>query len=82
MTYPMISIVNENTHCFILLMECEKKSMLCTCVPHQNFYKLQEWLVQKNDDKVIILIVDDDLDTLTVTANTAESWYLISRCMH
>lgn len=56
--------------------------MFYTCVPHQNFYKLHEWLVQKNDDKAAIRIVDDDIDTLTVTANTAESWYLISGCLH
>jgi hypothetical protein len=56
--------------------------MLYTCVPHQNFYKLHEWLVQKNDDKATVLIIDDDIDTLTVTANTAESWYLISACLH
>jgi hypothetical protein len=54
--------------------------MLYTCVPHQNFYKLHEWLVQKNDDKATMLIVDDDIDTLTMTANIVKSWYLISGC--
>jgi hypothetical protein len=46
--------------------------MLNTCVPHQIFYKLQERLVHKNDEKATILIVDDDTDTLTVTGRSLE----------
>jgi hypothetical protein len=36
----------------------------------------------ENDDKATILIVDDDMDTLTVTVNTAKYWYPISGCLH
>lgn len=46
--------------------------MLNTCVPHQIFYKLQERLVHKNDEKATILVVDDDTDTLTVTGRSLE----------
>lgn len=46
--------------------------MLNTCMSHQIFYKLQERLVQRNDDKTTILIVDDDIDTLTVTGRSLE----------
>ncbi len=33
---------------------------------------MQEQLVQRNDDKTTILIVDDDIDTLTVTGRSLE----------
>jgi PleD family two-component response regulator len=46
--------------------------MLNTCMPHQVFYKLQERLVQKKDNKPTILIVDDDIDTLTVTGRSLQ----------
>ena len=59
-------------------MACEKIVNVIYLRVKSKFYKLHEWLVQKNDDKATILIVDHDIDTLTVTANTAESWYLIS----
>jgi len=41
-------------------------------MPHYNLYKLQEWLVKKNNEKTTILIVDDDIDTLTVTGRSLE----------
>ena len=46
--------------------------MLNTCMSHQIFLKLQERLVQRNDDKTTILIVDDDIDILTVTGRSLE----------
>jgi DNA-binding NtrC family response regulator len=46
--------------------------MLNTCVPHYTIYKLQERLVKKNNEKTTILIVDDDIDTLTVTGRYLE----------
>src|SRR5918996_5431213 len=47
--------------------------MLNTCMPHYNFYKLQERLVKKNNEKTTtIMIVDDDIDTLTVTGRSLE----------
>ena len=42
-------------------------------MPHRNLYKLQERLVKKNNEKTTILIVDDDIDTLTVTARSLEN---------
>ncbi|HEX2169140.1 MAG TPA: hypothetical protein VHF65_02465 [Nitrososphaera sp.] len=39
---------------------------------HQIFLKLQERLVQRNDDKTTIIIVDDDTDILTVTGRSLE----------
>jgi DNA-binding NtrC family response regulator len=42
-------------------------------MPHYTLYKLQERLVKKNAEKTTtILIVDDDLDTLTVTGRSLE----------
>jgi DNA-binding NtrC family response regulator len=35
-------------------------------------YKLQEWLVKRNSEKTTILIVDDDIDTLTVTGRSLQ----------
>jgi DNA-binding NtrC family response regulator len=47
--------------------------MLNTCMPHYTFYKLQERLVKKNNEKTTtIMIVDDDIDTLTVTGRSLE----------
>lgn len=46
--------------------------MLNTCMSHQIFLKLQERLVQRNDDKTTIIIVDDDTDILTVTGRSLE----------
>src|SRR5688572_19513005 len=47
--------------------------MLNTCMPHYTFCKLQERLVKKNtENTTTILIVDDDLDTLTVTGRSLE----------
>jgi DNA-binding NtrC family response regulator len=47
--------------------------MLNTCMPHYTFCKLQERLVKKNTENTMtILIVDDDLDTLTVTGRNLE----------
>jgi DNA-binding NtrC family response regulator len=47
--------------------------MLNTCMPHYTFCKLQERLVKKNtENTTTILIVDDDLDTLTVTGRNLE----------
>jgi DNA-binding NtrC family response regulator len=46
--------------------------MLNTCMPHYTLYKLQERSVKKNTEKTTILIVDDDLDTLTVTGRSLE----------
>lgn len=46
--------------------------MLNTCMPHHNLYKLRERLVEKNDEKTTILIVDDDIDTLKVTGRSLE----------
>jgi hypothetical protein len=40
--------------------------MLNTCMPHYKLYKLQEQLVKKNNEKITILIVDDDVDILRV----------------
>lgn len=44
--------------------------MLNTCMPHYNLYKLQERLVKNNNEKATILIVDDDIDILTVTGRS------------
>ena len=41
-------------------------------MPHYILYKLQERLVKKNNEKTTILIVDDDIDTLTVTGRSLE----------
>jgi two-component system cell cycle sensor histidine kinase/response regulator CckA len=46
--------------------------MLNTCMPHYTLYKLQERLVKKNNEKTTVLIVDDDIDTLTVTGRILE----------
>jgi DNA-binding NtrC family response regulator len=46
--------------------------MLNTCMPHYDLYKLQERLVKKNNERTTILIVDDDIDTLTVTGRSLE----------
>src|ERR671910_612797 len=47
--------------------------MLNTCMPHYTLYKLQERLVKKNNEKTTtIMIVDDDIDTLTVTGRSLE----------
>jgi DNA-binding NtrC family response regulator len=41
-------------------------------MPHYNLYTLQERLVKKNNEKTTILIVDDDIDILTVTGRSLE----------
>ena len=41
-------------------------------MPHYYVYKLQERLVKKNTEKTTTLIVDDDLDILTVTKRSLE----------
>jgi DNA-binding NtrC family response regulator len=41
-------------------------------MPHLNLYKLQQRLVRKNNEKTTILIVDDDIDILTVTGRSLE----------
>jgi DNA-binding NtrC family response regulator len=41
-------------------------------MPHHNVYKLQQRLVRKNNEKTTILIVDDDIDILTVTGRSLE----------
>lgn len=41
-------------------------------MPHGNLYKLQQRLVRKNNEKTTILIVDDDIDILTVTGRSLE----------
>ena len=46
--------------------------MLNTCMPYCYPYKLQERLVKRNSEKTTILIVDDDIDTLTVTGRSLE----------
>jgi DNA-binding NtrC family response regulator len=46
--------------------------MLNTCMPYSYPYKLQEWLVKRNSEKTTILIVDDDIDTLTVTGRSLQ----------
>jgi DNA-binding NtrC family response regulator len=46
--------------------------MLNTCMPYSYPYKLQERLVKRNSEKTTILIVDDDIDTLTVTGRSLQ----------
>lgn len=46
--------------------------MLNTCMPHYYLYKLQERLVKKNTEKTTTLIVDEDIDILTVTERSLE----------
>ena len=46
--------------------------MLNTCMPYSFFYKLQERLVKRSNEKTTILIVDDHIDTLTVTGKSLE----------
>jgi DNA-binding NtrC family response regulator len=46
--------------------------MLNTCMPYCFLYKLQERLVKRNSEHTTILIVDDDIDTLTVTGRSLE----------
>jgi DNA-binding NtrC family response regulator len=41
-------------------------------MPHHNLHKLQQRLVRKNNEKTTILIVDDDIDILTVTGRSLE----------
>lgn len=41
-------------------------------MPHHKLYKLQQRLVRKNNEKTTILIVDDDIDILTVTGRSLE----------
>lgn len=41
-------------------------------MPHHNLYKLQQRLVRKNNEKTTILIVDDDIDILTMTGRSLE----------
>lgn len=41
-------------------------------MPHHNLYKVQQRLVRKNNEKTTILIVDDDIDILTVTGRSLE----------
>jgi DNA-binding NtrC family response regulator len=41
-------------------------------MPHHNVYKLQQRLVRKSNEKTTILIVDDDIDILTVTGRSLE----------
>jgi DNA-binding NtrC family response regulator len=46
--------------------------MLNICMPYFYPYKLQERLIKRNSEKTTILIVDDDIDTLTVTGRSLE----------
>lgn len=46
--------------------------MLNTCMPYYYLSKLQERLVKKNTEKTTTLIVDDDIDSLTVTERSLE----------
>jgi DNA-binding NtrC family response regulator len=46
--------------------------MLNICMPHYFLYKLHERLVRRNNEKTTILVVDDDIDTLTVTGRSLE----------
>jgi len=46
--------------------------MLNICMPQGYPYKLKERLVKRNNEKTTILIVDDDMDTLTVTGRSLE----------
>src|SRR5688500_12460891 len=46
--------------------------MLNTCLPNYIPLQLQEPLVKKNNGKTTILIVDDDIDTVTVTSRSLE----------
>jgi len=46
--------------------------MLNTCMPYCYPYKLQERLVKRDSEKTTILIVDDDIDTLTVTGRSLQ----------
>jgi DNA-binding NtrC family response regulator len=46
--------------------------MLNTCMPHYYLYKVQERLVKKNTEKTTTLIVDDDIDSLTVTERSLQ----------
>jgi two-component system, NtrC family, C4-dicarboxylate transport response regulator DctD len=46
--------------------------MLNTCMPHYYLSKLQERLVKKNTEKTTTLIVDDNIDSLTVTERSLE----------
>lgn len=41
-------------------------------MPHSLLYKLQEQSVKRYNQKTTILIVDDDIDTLTVTGRSLE----------
>jgi DNA-binding NtrC family response regulator len=46
--------------------------MLNICMPYFYPYKLQERLIKRNSERTTILIVDDDIDTLTVTGRSLE----------
>ena len=46
--------------------------MLNICMPYYSLYELHEQLVRRNDEKTTILVVDDDIDTLTVTGRSLE----------
>ncbi len=46
--------------------------MLNICMPYYFLYKLHEQLVRRNNEKTTILVVDDDIDTLTVTGRSLE----------
>jgi DNA-binding NtrC family response regulator len=46
--------------------------MLNICMPYFYPCKLQERLIKRNSEKTTILIVDDDIDTLTVTGRSLE----------
>src|SRR5215210_3789069 len=46
--------------------------MLNICMPYFYPYELQERLIKRNSERTTILIVDDDIDTLTVTGRSLE----------
>ncbi len=46
--------------------------MLNTRMPQYTLYELQEQFLKKNNEKMTILLVDDDVDTLTVTGRSLE----------
>ena len=46
--------------------------MLNICMPYYFLYELHEQLVRRNNEKTTILVVDDDIDTLTLTGRSLE----------
>jgi DNA-binding NtrC family response regulator len=46
--------------------------MLNICMPYYFLYELHGQLVRRNNEKTTILVVDDDIDTLTLTGRSLE----------